>query len=292
MNLDHVTVFGGTGFLGRRIVERLVQDGLRVRVAVRDPSSADGVEAVQADVCDAASVARAVEGADAVVNAVGYYVQRGGVTFDTVHGEGAGTVARCAAEAGASRFLHISGIGAYATSKSGYVRSRAIGETRVHEAFPEATILRPSVIFGAGDAMVTALAAILRRSPVVPLFGLGDTRLQPVFVDDVATAAARALAMSYSAAKTFELGGPEVYTYRALLELLGRSLGVRRVLLPMPFILWDVLALLASVLPTPPVTGDQVTLMRDDSVVADSAAGLDDLGVTPTALEAVLPRYL
>ena len=227
-----------------------------------------------------------------MVNAVGYYVQRGGVTFNTVHGEGAGTVARCAAQAGASRFLHISGIGAYATSTSAYVRSRAIGETRVHEAFPEATILRPGVIFGAGDAMVTSLAAILRRLPVVPLFGSGKTRLQLVFVDDVAAAAARALAMSNSAAKTYELGGPAIYSYRELLELIGTSLGVNRLLVPMPFILWDVQALLASVLPNPPLTRDQVTLMRDDSVVADSALGLADLGITPTALEAVLPTYL
>ena len=292
MNIDHVTVFGGSGFLGRRLVERLVQAGATVRVAGRNPTSSDDVEAVRADVCDAASVARAVEAADAVVNAVGYYVESGGVTFDAVHGVGAGTVARCAAEAGAGRLVHLSGIGADATSPSAYVRSRAAGETRVREAFPDATILRPSVIFGPGDAMVTALAAVLRRLPVMPLFGRGETRLQPVFVGDVADAAARALAMAYTAGKTYELGGPDVYSYRALLELLCASLGIRRRLMPMPFVLWEIQAALASLLPRPPLTRDQVTLMRHDNVVADGAPGLADLGITPTALEAVLPTYL
>ena len=291
MALGRVTVFGGTGFLGRRLVERLVQDGATVRVAVRNPPSSDKVEAVRADVCDAASVARAVEAADAVVNAVGHYVERGGVTFDAVHGAGAGTVARCAAEAGAERLVHVSGIGADATSPSAYVRSRAAGEARVREAFPDATILRPSVIFGPGDAMVTAPAAILRRLPVVPLFGRGETRLQPVYVGDVAAAAARALATPDAAGKTFELGGPEVYSYRALIELLSAWLGVRRLLMPMPFALWEMQAALASLLPRPPLTRDQVTLMRDDNVVADAALGLADLAVTPTALEDVLPNY-
>ena len=287
-----VTVFGGTGFLGRRLVERLVQDGATVRVAGRNPPSSGKVESVRADVCDAASVARAIEAADAVVNAVGYYVESGGVTFDAVHGVGAGTVARCAAEASVACLVHISGIGADATSPSAYVRSRAAGETRVREAFPDATIMRPSVIFGPGDAMVTALAAILRRLPVVPLFGRGEMRLQPVFAGDVAAAAARALATPDAAGKTFELGGPEVYSYRALLELLCGWLGVRRLLMPMPFALWEIQAALASLLPRPPLTRDQVTLMRHDNVVAEDALGLADLGITPTALEAVLPTYL
>ena len=291
MNLGRVTVFGGTGFLGRRLVERLVRDGLTVRVAVRNPPSSGAVETVRADVCDAASVANAIADADAVVNTVGYYVEAAGVTFDMVHGAGAGVVARCAAEAGVTRLVHVSGISIDATSRSAYVRSRAAGETRVRKAYPDATILRPSVIFGPGDAMITPLAAILRRLPVVPLFGRGETRLQPVFVDDVAAAAARALAMAYTAAKTFELGGPAVYSYRALLELLGAWLGVRRLLVPMPFALWEIQAALTSLLPRPPLTRDQVTLMRLDSVVADSALGLTDLGITPTSLEDILPTY-
>jgi uncharacterized protein YbjT (DUF2867 family) len=193
-----VTVFGGTGFLGRRIVERLGAAGARVRVAVRHtteglPPQEGDVEVVYADVCDGTTVAQAVKDSDAVVNAVGLYVERRGATFQAVHVDGAQEVARAARAAGIGCFVHISGIGADVNSESPYVRSRALGEHAVREAYPDATILRPSVLFGRGDALFRSLAAITRFSPVFPLFGNGSTRLQPVFVSDVAEAVVNAV---------------------------------------------------------------------------------------------------
>jgi NADH dehydrogenase len=293
-----VTVFGGTGFLGRHLVERLRAEAWAVRVAVRHPDSLASrqadvgpapLTAVSADVRDPAAVARALEGASAAINAVGHYRERGGATFEAVHVAGAGTVAGAAAEAGVERLIHVSGIGADETSPSSYVRARAAGEAAVTAAFAGATILRPSVLFGPGDAFIGALDALARATPVLPLFGAGDTRLQPVFAGDVAAAAARALARPVSAGRLYELGGPRVYTYRELLELLLSRTGRRRLLLPVPFVLWRALAAVAGLLPRPPVSEAQVTLMSHDNVAAPEARGFADLAITPRALESVLP---
>jgi NADH dehydrogenase len=292
-----VTVFGGTGFLGRHLVERLHGEAWAVRIAVRHPERVAGAHgdlgpapltAVSADVCDPAAVARALEDAHAVINAVGHYREQGDATFEAVHAAGAGTVARAAARAGVEGLIHVSGIGADATSPSSYVRARAEGEAAVKAAFPGATILRPSVLFGPGDGFLGALEALARMTPVLPLFGAGNTRLQPVFVGDVATAAACALAMPEAAGRVYELGGPEVYTYRELLELVLRRSGRRRLLLPVPFVLWRALAAVAGLLPRPPVSQAQVTLMSRDNVVAPEAHGLTDLANMATALESVL----
>ena len=229
MTSGPVTVFGGTGFLGRRIVERLAGAGCDVRVGVRHPERAsfreggigrdgheDGsghdagsgrIEVVRADVWDEPTVARAVEGAASVINTVGHYVEKRGATFDAIHGRGAFHVARQAKEAGAGRLVHISGLGADPGSDSPYVRARGIGEGLVTDAFDTVTILRPSVIFGPGDAFVNRLAAMGRQAPVLPLFGTGGTRLQPVFVGDVAEACARALADPATQGRVYELGG-------------------------------------------------------------------------------------
>ncbi len=223
-----VTVFGGSGFLGRRIVERLVDDGAVVRVAVRHPERAARLDSagttgrivpIYADVWNEASVAPAVKGADAVINTVGHYVERGKSTFEAIHGQGAMHVARASASAGVQRLVHISGLGADPASDSPYVRARAIGERLVSEAFPNATILRPSVVFGPEDAFFNRLAALARLMPVLPLFGSGDVRLQPVYVGDVAEAAAKALATPVTQGKTYELRGPRVRPYKALLRL-------------------------------------------------------------------------
>lgn len=286
-----VTVFGGTGFLGREIVTGLARAGLDVRVAVRRPDLAPAT-AVAADVRDEASVKRAVEGVSAVVNAVGLYVERGDETFEAVHAQGAGTVAGHAAQAGVARVIHVSGIGADPRSGSSYVRSRAKGEALVREAFPGATILRPSVLFGPGDAMFGALAAIARRAPVIPLFGRGETRLQPVHVGDVAAAVVNSLDDPSAEGATYELGGPDIVTYRSLVDLVLKHLGKRRVLLPVPFPVWEVQASLLGVLPNPPLTRDQVTLMKDDNVVGPDALTLADLGIVPTPVEAILPAII
>jgi NADH dehydrogenase len=296
-----VTVFGGTGFLGRQIVKRLAADGMHVRVAVRRPERASfleafapggRIEAVAADVWKEATVTRAVEGSAAVVNTVGHYVEKRGASFDAVHGEGARHVAHQAFKAGVGRLVHISGIGADPASASPYVRARGIGEALVREAFEGATILRPSVLFGPEDKFLNRLIRLVRLAPALALFGRGDTRLQPVFVSDVADASARVLADSGTRGKTFELGGPRVYAYKELLELISREVGRKRLLVPVPFAVWEAAAAALSVLPSPPLTADVVTLMKRDNVIGAGALGLEDLGISPTAVEKVLPTYI
>ena len=298
MTAGPVTVFGGSGFLGRRIVECLAAAGTDVRVGVRHPERASfpprpagsgRIEVVRADVWDEPTVARAVEGAASVINTVGHYVEKRGATFDAIHGRGAQHVARQAKEAGAARLIHISGLGADPGSDSPYVRARGIGENLVREAFDGVTILRPSVIFGPGDAFVNKLAAMGRQAPVLPIFGTGGTRLQPVFVGDVAEACARALADPASQGRVYELGGPRVYPYRELVRLVLDEAGARTALLPVPFLVWDILTLGLALLPNPPLTRDQVKLMKRDNVVGREALGLGDLGIRAVPLEEALP---
>ena len=292
-----ITVFGGSGFVGRQIVKRLADDGADVRVAVRRPERASfltegrragQIAPVYADVWDEASVNPVVDGTDAVVNTVGHYVERGKATFEAIHGQGAMHVARASAMAGVRRLVHISGLGADPTSDSPYVRARGIGEGLVKEAFPGATILRPSVIFGPEDAFFNRLAALARVMPVLPLFGSGKTKLQPVYVGDVAEAVARALATPAAEGKVYELGGPRVYTYKALVQLVLTHIGRKRLLLPFPFFAWEILA----GLPNRPVSRDQVKLMKKDNVVSAQALTLVALGIEPTPVEAILPTYL
>ena len=301
MSYRQVTVFGGSGFLGRQIVRRLAGEGAAVRVAVRRPERAasltglgarGAITAVHADVWQAATVGPAVEGSDAVVNTVGHYVERAGATFEAIHGQGAMEVARASAKAGVRRLVHISGIGADPGSESSYVRARAAGERLVREAFPEATILRPSVMFGPEDAFFNSLAAVARLMPVLPLFGTGAVKLQPVYVGDVAEAVARALAIEAAQGQVYELGGPRAYTYKALLQLLLRQLGRRRLLLPVPYFVWELLAAVMAPLPKRPISRDQVVLMKRDNVVGPKALSFAELGLAPSSVEAILPAYL
>jgi NADH dehydrogenase len=296
-----ITVFGGSGFLGRQIVRRLAADGADVRVAVRHPEgavfpgetgAAGNITAIYADVWDEASVGPAVAVADAVVNTVGHYVERGRATFEAIHGQGALHVARAAAAARAARLVHISGIGADERSESPYVRARAVGERLVREAFPQATILRPSVMFGPEDAFFNQLAGIARLMPVLPLFGSGDVRLQPAYVGDVAQAVAKALTMKAAEGEIYELGGPRAYSYKALLQLLLRQTGRRRLLLPVPYLVWDLLAAAMAPLPKRPISRDQVVLMKEDNVVGPKALGFAALGIAPHSVEEILPTYL
>ena len=239
-----VVVFGGGGFLGRRLVDHLVAEGMTVRVAVRHPGPArielraidvDRVAVVPADVLDRASIAAAIAGADAVVDTVSAYVEKGGVTFEAVHVTGAETVAREAVAAGAARFVLVSGIGADPNSGSPYIRARGRGELMVRQAFPEATIVRPGAMFGPGDALFGTLAELARWLPALPLIGGGATRLQPVFVEDVAEAVANILTDPGTAGQTYELAGPGVYTLRELVSMTLRLMGKRRLLLSIPF---------------------------------------------------------
>lgn len=287
-----VTVFGGTGFLGGRVVRYLREADVAVRAAARHAprgGTAPGVAFLAADVNDDASVVAAVSGAWAVVNAVSLYVERGVQTFRSVHVEAAERVAAMAVRAGVERIVHLSGIGADARSPSPYIRSRGEGEAAVRRAFPSATLIRPAVMFGPGDALVTPLSRMLRHAPVFPLFGRGATRLQPVYVEDVAEGIGRALRVPTSE-PVYELAGPRVYSYTELLRTIAAGAGVNPVLLPVPFTLWHALALAAELSPAPAITRNQIELLRIDNVAGPEAAGFAALGITPRALEEILPQ--
>ena len=295
---DPITVFGGTGFLGRRIVRRLAERGYGVRVASRRTGSTafseygKRIACLSGDLRDPGFVEAALEGAAAAVNCVSLYVEKGRDTFEAVHLRGAEALARSAQDGGLRTLVHVSGINAGPQSLSGYARMRGRGDEAVRAAFPDAVILRPGAIFGPGDRFFNLFADMARASPVLPLFGNGATRLQPVYVGDVAEAAVRAIENPVHHGGLFELGGPEVIPYRDLLRLTCRRLGLRRLLLPVPFLLWDLAAVAASFLPSPPLTRDQVALMRHDNVVRAEAAGFADFGIVPRRPEDVLPRYL
>jgi NADH dehydrogenase len=296
-----VSVFGGAGFLGRCLVQRLVSEGSTVRVAVRHADRArsafrsaglDRVSVFAADVRDQATVGAALAGADAVVDAVSAYVETGGVTFEAVHEEGANTLAREAVAAGVVRFVLVSGIGADPESGSPYIRARGRGERVVQQAFPAATIVRPSAMFGPGDALFGTVAHLARLLPVLPLIGGGRTRLQPVFVEDVAEAIARILADPGTAGQTYELAGPKVYTLRELFEITLSLMGIRRLLVPVPFAVAEVQARLFEFLPNPPLTSGQVDLLKADNVASRDLPGLRELNILPKAIEAIVPTYL
>jgi NADH dehydrogenase len=299
MSAQLVTVFGGTGFLGRRIVRHLHDAGFVVRIASRHqdrpssifPDAGSRLDSVYGDINEDVSVAAAVSGVFAVVNAVSLYVERGEDTFQSVHVGAAERVARLAREAGAERFQHISGIGADARSASPYIRSRGQGEAAVLTAFPSATVLRPAVMFGSGDAFLTPLLLMLRRLPVFPMFGKGGTRVQPAYVEDVGEASARAL-QGPRPHQIYELAGPRIYTYRALLRALALAAGTRPLLLPFPFALWRSIGYLAEFLPNPPITRNQVELMESDGVATPGASGFDALQIVPEAIEDMLPEVL
>jgi uncharacterized protein YbjT (DUF2867 family) len=293
-----VTVLGGTGFLGRRVARQLLQHGFSVRVTSRRPKQAlsllapdqTGVEVVRADVHDETSVAMALAGACGAVNAVSLYVERGNhETFHAVHVGAAARIARLAREVGVRRLVHVSGIGADSASSSDYIRARGEGEVVVHNAFPGAILVRPSVMFAPDDHFLTTLVRLLRTLPVFPLFGSGGTRLQPVHVEDVAEAIARLVGGAAGADQLcYELGGPRTYTYAELLRSVADRIGTRARLLPVPFALWQILAFLSEFAPGAPLTRNQVALMRRDNVASPDLPGLGDLRVAPTALEDVL----
>jgi NADH dehydrogenase len=296
-----VVVFGGGGFLGRRLVDHLVAEGMTVRVAVRHPDPArielraidvDRVAVVPADVLDRASIAAAIAGADAVVDTVSAYVEKGGVTFEAVHVKGAETVAREAVAAGAARFVLVSGIGADPDSGSRYIRARGRGEQVVKQTFPGATIVRPGAMFGPGDALFGTLAELARLLPVLPLIGGGRTRLQPVCVEDVAEAVAKILTDPGTVGQTYELAGPGVYTLRELVSMTLRFMGKRRLLLSIPFAVAEIQARLFELLPNPPLTTGQVDLLKADNVASGALPGLQDLKIRPKTVEEVVPTYI
>jgi NADH dehydrogenase len=318
-----ITVFGGSGFLGRHLVGRLAAEGCIVRVAVRDPERASYLKPLgdvgqivpwPADIADKALVGAAVAGADTVVNLVGILFERGRRTFQRMHVEGAANVAIAAREAGVRRLVQVSALGADARSPAIYGRTKAAGEEAVLNAFPDATILRPSVVFGAEDNFFNLFAGLARLSPVLPVFGCptfpkvslfsedgpvkvdfygdGGTKFQPVYAGDVADAIMKVLSTADTKGQTFELGGPRVFSFKEMMELMLAVVGRRRLLVPWPFAIAEIQAWFLELYPVPLLTRDQLRLLKRDNVVSAGALTLADLGIDATAAEAILPTYL
>ena len=301
-----VTIFGGSGFVGRYIARRMAKEGWRVRVAVRNvneamfvrPYGAVGqVEPVFCNIRDDDSVAAVTNGADAVVNCVGVLDETGKNTFAAVQAEGAARIARIAAAHGVSRMIHISAIGANSDADSAYSRTKAAGEAGVLEHMPNAVILRPSIIFGSEDQFFNRFAGMSRLGPILPVIG-ADTKFQPVYVDDVAAAAVQAV-VGKAPAGVYELGGPDVHSFRELMQLMLGIIRRRRLIVNTPFWMARIMAsafgigrMLSFGLVKGPVTKDQVANLAIDNVVSEDAQGFDALGIHPTAMEAVLPDYL
>jgi uncharacterized protein YbjT (DUF2867 family) len=313
MGVRRVTVFGGSGFIGRYVVERLANRGDLVVVAVRDPEGAKNlrvfgnvgqVTPVACNIVDPQSVAAIVAGSDCVVNLCGILSERGPQTFQSVHVDGAMTVARAAAAAGVKRLVQVSAIGASESSRSKYARSKAAGERAVRDAFPAATVLRPSVVFGPEDGFFNLFAGLARIAPALPLYGGGRTRFQPVYACDVAEAVVAALETDAAAGQTYELGGPEICTFRELMQKMLATIRRRRLLVSLPYFAGDVLgtlidikwavltALFGGMVPNPPLTRDMMRQLRADNVVGAGVKTLADLGIAPTAMDTVLPSYL
>ena len=295
-----VTVFGGAGFIGRHIVQRLAAAGHSIRIAGRDTERAarlctmggvGQITPIAASVTDEASSARAVAGADIVINLVGILFESRAGDFQRIQAEGAGRVARLAAAAGAKQFLHLSAIGADAASPSLYTQTKAAGEAAVLAAFPGAIILRPSVVFGAEDQFFNRFAGLAALLPFMPVVA-GETRFQPVYVGDVADAAMAALADPAASGKVFELGGPRVMSMRQVLRYILDVTGRRRPMIALPEGFVRLQARLGELLPTPPLTRDQLILLGKDNVVSPNALGFQALGIEPKAVEAIVPSYL
>lgn len=301
MRGQRVVVFGGSGFIGRYLVRRLGAAGANVTVAVRDPEAAlflkpmgdvGQITPLYANVRKPKTVARAMEDADMVVNLTGV-LHQGDQPFAGVHAMGARNVARAAAEQGVTRFVQMSSIGADPKSASSYAATKGAGEAAVREAIPTATVLRPSVLFGPEDDFLNRFGSMLRFAPVLPLVGGGATRFQPVYVGDVADAVMAALQNDDAAGEDYELGGPRVMSFREIMEFIRQEVGRPALLAPIPFGPAKALGALMQILPNPPLTMDQVTLLKSDNVVTEGAKGFADLGITELAtIETIAPGYL
>jgi len=315
-----VTVFGGSGFIGRTVVRRLAARGWVVRVAVQDPIAAEFVRTMgdvgqvtplRASITDPVQVKFAVAGADAVINLVGVLYESGKKTFDAIHVKGAANVAQAAKAAGVAKLVHMSALGADKNSEAAYARSKAAGEEAVLAAFPGATIFRPSVVFGPDDDFFNRFGKMAVVSPVLPvftsdgfkpvctedgcgidLFGSGGPTFQPVYVGDVAEAVVKVLDEPKLAGKVYELGGPRRYSMKEIMELVIAVTGRKRHLLPVPFGLGMIQATFLQMLPNPMLTKDQVRMMKVDNVVRGGKPGLSELGIAPVAAEVTLPLYM
>lgn len=300
-----ITVFGGSGFVGSQVVQDLARRGWRIRVAVRRPDRAyklqtsghvGQIQAVRCDATDPAQVEAALAGADAAINLIGVLYETRARSFQALHVDAARNIASACAAGSVDRLVHISALGANPESESKYACTKAAGEMAVREVKPDAVVIRPSIVFGAGDSFLNRFAAMASMSPALPLIGGGKTRFQPVYVGDVAEAIVRAVERADAAGRTFELGGPEIMTFEEVLKLVLRETRRRDSLIPLPFFAARAIGSLAQLTSVvgiaPALTRDQVVQLESDNVVSDGAEGLAELGVEPTGIEAIAPSYL
>lgn len=306
MQNDLVTVFGASGFVGRHAVRALAKEGYRIRAICRKPNLANfllpagqvgQIQIVKGNINNDEDVVRAVTGAAAVVNATGVLYGHGRQGFESINADAPGRIARAAFAAGVTTLVHVSALGADTEADSGYSRSKGLGERAMREAFPRVTILRPSLVFGPEDSFFNQFAGLARYLPALPLIGGGHTRFQPVYVADLANAILRSVSDARTAGRTYQLGGPSVYSFRQLIEFILKETGRKRLLLPLPSFLASIqaffLELPSFILPLKPLlTMDQVRLLKIDNVVQPGAFTLDDLGITPASVEAIVPGYL
>lgn len=296
------TIFGGTGFIGRYVVQRLADRGARILVISRSPrtrglhlqplGAVNQIVVQGTDLDDEAALRRTVAGASGVINLIGILYETGRQPFAEVHGALPGRIAAAASAEGVPRLVHVSAIGADPDSTSAYARSKAEGERRVRDAFPAATILRPSIVIGPEDGFFNRFANLARFLPALPLIGGGKTRFQPVYVGDVAQAVVAALERDDCQGQTYELGGPKAYTFEELMRYMLQVVERRRLLVNVPFGLANLLARFLELLPEPPLTRDQVELLKYDNVVTPGVPSFDALGITPTPIELIVPDYL
>jgi len=301
MRNRRTAVFGGSGFIGRYVVKRLAARGEVITVGCRNAEAAKHLKPlgdvgqivpVNIGIGDETMLPAFLAGNDSLVNCVGILQESGAQTFELVHHTGPARLARCARQAGVNRFVHISAIGADPRSSSVYARTKAAGEQAVRDAFPTVTILRPSVVFGPEDQFFNRFATMATISPVLPLIGGGETRFQPVYVGDVADAVVQCLEDPATAGRIYELGGPKIYTFREVLELVLSEIRRKRRFIDLPFGMAAFQARLMSILPSPPLTTDQVELLKRDNIVSSGALTLASLDIAPTAAEMILPTYL
>lgn len=301
MQQGTVTIFGGSGFIGRYIVERLADKGWTIRVAVRRPQRAQFLKPlgnvgqivpIPCDLNNPSAIRTALEGADAAINLVGIMQESGSQSFANLQNEGARKIAETAASLGITSFVQLSAIGADKESTSEYARSKAAGEEAVRNALPNAVILRPSVVFGPEDDFFNRFAVMTRMSPFLPLIGGGHTKFQPVYVGDVADAAVQTLQDTKCHGKTYELGGPRIYSFKELMELMLKTIRRKRLLVPVPFGMAKIMGSVAQLLPFAPITADQVELLKNDNIVSKDALTLEDLGVEKHSAEIIIPTYL
>jgi uncharacterized protein YbjT (DUF2867 family) len=296
-----IVVFGGSGFLGRTLVQKLAQMGARIRVACRAPQHANHlrtrgevgqVNPITCNITNYEAVRQVTEGADIVFNLAGIMAQKGKQTFENVHVMGALNIARACAENNITRLIHISALGADAASSSLYARTKAAGEYNILKYFPQATILRPSLIFGKDDHFFNLFAQMAMISPILPLIGGGHTKFQPVYVSDVADSMVAAAEQEKAKGKIFEIAGPQVYTFKQLLELIMEMTGRKRWLITIPFCLATALGKVLELFPSPLLTADQVKLLKTDAIPGENVLAITDLGITTQSLSAILPTYL